>query len=121
MNLQSKVLQTADRLRRQAVIIATAAWASAVDRAEVALKRATRLRGSVATLTDAGRELNKVTRAHTLRFIRDNSELARDAGKDISALARSTFVTLNRRAPAKVKTTRKPRSVSRASVRKKAA
>ena len=37
----------------------------------------------------AGRELNKVARRHAARFVKENSTIAVDAGKDVSALART--------------------------------
>ena len=41
----------------------------------------------------AGRELNKVARRHASRFVNENSSIARDAGKDVSALARATYAS----------------------------
>ncbi len=60
----------------------------------------TSLKGSFATLTVAGRELNKVARRHAARFVKENSTIAVDAGKDVSALARTTYATLAKRAAA---------------------
>lgn len=82
MNFQEKMFETTADLR-----------ARAAKRVEV-------LKGSLAALTDAGRELNKVARRHATRFVKENSTLAVSAGKDVSALARSTFATLSKRAAA---------------------
>jgi hypothetical protein len=48
-------------------------------------------------LTTVGREFNKVARRHAARFVKQNSIIASEAGKDVSALARSTFATLTKR------------------------
>ena len=76
------------------------ALATARMRAQAAAKRADVLKGSLATLTVAGRELNKVARRHAARFVKENSTIAVNAGKDVSALARTTYATLAKRAAA---------------------
>ena len=88
MNFQDKVIETTTDLRAQA-------------------------RLSFDALKLAGRGLNKVARRHASRFVEQNSSLAREAGKDVSALARATFLqfmshptTVTRKAPAKRKRTR---------------
>jgi hypothetical protein len=86
MNFQEKMLNATADLR---------------SRAGVAAKRVEVLKGSLATLTMASREFNKVARRHAARFMKQNSTLAVSAGKDISALARTTFATLAKRPVAK--------------------
>jgi hypothetical protein len=118
MNFQEKVLETTADLRSRAAALATVAVSTARARAEVAAKRVTGLKGSLAALTVAGRELNKVARRHAARFVKENSSIAANAGKDVSALARSTFATLTQRtAPAKP---RKPAAVRKRAARKAA-
>jgi hypothetical protein len=92
MNFQEKMFETTAGLRTRA--------------ATLAAKRVESLKGSITALTVAGREFNKVARRHVVRFVKQNSSLAADAGKDVSALARSTYATLANRAPIK-RTTRK--------------
>ena len=74
-----------------------------------------RPQGSFATLTVAGRELNKVARRHAARFVKENSAIAVDAGKDVSALARTTYATLD---PA---SRRRPKARKAPAARKRAA
>jgi hypothetical protein len=88
--------------------------------AALANKRIDVLKGSVSALTVAGRELNKVARRHILRFVKENSSLAIDAGKDVSALARTTFATLAKR-PAAPKPKARKTSAARKRVAAKAA
>jgi hypothetical protein len=73
-------------------------------------KRVEDLKISLGMLKLAGRELNKVARRHASRFFEQNSSLVRDAGKDVSSLARATFSQLTDR-PVTItrKTSRKPR------------
>jgi sugar phosphate isomerase/epimerase len=101
MNFQEKMIETTTELRARAAALATGAIARARVRAQLAAKRVESLKGSISALKVAGRELNKVARRHAVRFVKENSSLAADAGKDVSALARSTYVTLAQRAPAK--------------------
>jgi hypothetical protein len=101
MNLQEKMFETTAELRTRAAALATEAISRARVRAQLAAKRVESLKGSISALTVAGRELNKVARRHAVRFVKENSSLAADAGKDVSALARSTYATLARRAPTK--------------------
>ena len=56
------------------------------------------LKGSIAILNTAGRELNKVARRHAIRFVQQNSTLASQVRDDVSALARSTITTLTKAA-----------------------
>jgi len=101
MNLQEKVLESTAALRARAA------------------KRVDDLKGSLATLTVAGRELNKVARRHVARFVKENSTLAVSAGKEVSALARNTYATLSTR-PAAPQKARKAVSARKRTVRKAA-
>ncbi len=101
MNFQEKMFETTADLRGRA--------------AALAAKRVEALKGSLTALTVAGRELNKVARRHAVRFVKENSSLAIDAGKDVSALARSTYATLAKRGTVKQKARKAP------TVRKRAA
>jgi len=104
MNFQEKVLETTADLRARAAALANVAVSTARARAEVAAKRVQGLKGSIAVLTVAGREFNKVARRHAVRFVKENSSIAANAGKDVSALARDTYATLTQRtAPAKAR------------------
>ena len=119
MNFQEKVLETTADLRARATAFASATVKSAQGRAQIAAKRANGLKGSLAVLTVAGREFSRVARRHAASFIKENSAIAVDAGKDVSALARTTFATLTtqRAAPAK---TRKTSSTRKRATRKAA-
>jgi hypothetical protein len=101
MNFQEKMFETTAELRARAAALAAEAIARARSRAQLAAKRVDALKGSISALTVAGRELSKVARHHAVRFVQENSSLAADAGKDVSALARSTYATLAQRAPTK--------------------
>jgi hypothetical protein len=117
MNFQEKVLEATADLRSRAAVLASAALKTAQARAGAAAKRVEGLKGSLATLNAAGRELNKVARHHAARFVKENSTIATAAGKDVSSLARGTIATLAKR-PA-TKKARKP--VARKRVRAKSA
>ena len=103
MNFQEKVFETTAELRARAAALASVAVTTARARAEVAAKRISGLKGSVEALTLAGREFNKVARRHAARFVKENTSIAANAGKDVSALARSTYATLTRRAAPKAR------------------
>ena len=115
MNFQEKMLETTADLRARAAAFANVAVNTARTRAEIAAKRVQGLKGSIAVLTVAGREFNKVARRHAARFVKENSSIAANAGKDVTALARDTYATLTqraapskaRKAPARKRTTRK--------------
>lgn len=115
MNFQEKMLETTADLRARAAAFANVAVTTARTRAEIAAKRVQGLKGSIAVLTVAGREFNKVARRHAARFVKENSSIAANAGKDVTALARDTYATLTQRAapskarksPARKRTTRK--------------
>ena len=119
MNFQEKLFETSVDLRARAAALASVAVNAARARAEIVLKRVQGLKGSLDVLTVAGREFNKVARRHVVRFVKENSTIAADAGKDVSTLARTTYVTLARRTA----TPRKARKVpaSRKQAARKAA
>lgn len=79
MNFQEKMFETTAGLRT------------------LAAKRVQVLKGSLATLSVAGRELNKVARRHAVRFVKENSSIAVEAGRDVSALAQTTYTSLVKR------------------------
>lgn len=76
MNLQEKVMESA------AAIGARAA------------RRLEGLKAPLATLKVAGRDFTQVARLHVSRFVQENRAIATDAGKDFTALARSTYASL---------------------------
>jgi len=115
MNFQEKMFEVTADLRGRAATLAEAALKTARTRAGVAAKRVEALKGSFATLTVASRAFNKVARRHASRFVKENSTLAAAAGKDVSALARTTFATLAKR-PAGKKS-RKPTGRKRSSAK----
>jgi hypothetical protein len=108
MNLQEKVFEVAADVRARASAFVHATYASALERADDALARTTKLKGPIAVLKTAGRELRKVARAHGRRFFVENISIARAAREDVSALARSALASLKYRGVrAKSKTLRK--------------
>jgi hypothetical protein len=108
MNFQERLIEASSELRARASAFTTAALDVARARAGVAAKRVNVLKGSFATLTVAGLELNKVAQRHASRFVKENSAIAVAAGKDFGSLARTTYATLSgRKTPAK---SRKPRA-----------
>jgi hypothetical protein len=117
MNLQEKLIEASSQLRSRAAALTSAALDVARSRADIAAGRAGVLKESLTTLSVAGRELNKVAQRHATRFVKENSALAVAAGKDVGALARSTFASLSGRKVAtkarKARTTRK-RAASKA-------
>ena len=101
MNFQEKLFETTADLRARAAALANVALSTARTRAEVAARRVDALKGSFGALTIAGREFNKVARRHavSLREGKLRRSLS-NAGKDVSALARTTYATLaNRQLP----------------------
>ena len=117
MNFQEKILEATADWRARATAIATAALNEAKVQATTANQRMNQLKGSIAVLGTAGRELNEVARRHGARFLKQNSTLATAASKDISQLARDTYTTLTRKpAPSKAR-----RSPARKRARAKAA
>ncbi len=119
MNFQEKVFEATSELRARALALANAAVATARVRAQAAAKRTDVLKGSLNTLTIAGRELNKVARRHARRFVKESSTIAVDAGKDVSTLARTTYATLAKR-PAAARKARKAPAARKRAVRKAA-
>ena len=119
MTFQEKLFEATAELRNRAAVLANAAVEVARTRADVAAKRVELLKGSLVTLSTASRQLNKVARNHAARFVKENSALAAAAGKDVSALARTTYATLAKRGTAKAKT-RKPRATRKRATAKAA-
>ena len=97
MNFQEKLFESTADLRARAAALSNVVVTTARARAQVAAKRVDALKRSFGTLTVAGRELNKVARRHAIRFVKENSTIAVEAGKDVSALARTTYATLAKR------------------------
>ena len=120
MNFQEKLFETTAVLRARAGALANEALATARVRAQTATKRVSVLKGSLATLSVAGRELNKVARRHAARFVKENSAIALNAGKDVSALARSTYATLSKRVAAAPRKARKAPAARKRVARKAA-
>jgi hypothetical protein len=120
MNFQDKMRETTAELRERAAALASAAVKTARARAENAARRVEMLKGPLAKLTQAGRELNKVARRHAVRFVKENSSIAVEAGKDVSALARTTYASLAKR-PVAPKTTARKAAPRRRSAARKAA
>jgi hypothetical protein len=100
LNIQEKMFVTTADLRARA--------------ATLAAKRVEVLKGSFAALAIAGRELNKVARRHAVRFVKENSSLAIEAGKDVSTIARSTYATLAKRGTTQQKVRKAPAARKRA-------
>ena len=109
MNLQSKVFEKTAQISERAVAIARLASVEARTRAAQAADRLEELRAPLATLQNAGRELNKVARRHVSRFVSENTAIARAAGKDVSLLARSAYAQLTKPAAAATRMPRKSR------------
>lgn len=118
MNFQEKLLEASAELRARATAFTQSALDLARARTVRAVGRVDVLKGSIATLSDASRAFNKVAQRHATRFVKENSELALAAGKDVSALARTTYATLAGRKSAPK--SRKPRASAKRSVKKAA-
>jgi len=116
MNFQEKLLETAADLRNRATEFAQAAVDTARTQAGIAAERAEKLKKPLGVLNQAGRELNHVARRHGAQFIRQNSSLAARVRDDVTALARTTFASLQKGAAAKARKTsaRKRKAKSRA-------
>jgi len=65
-------------------------------------------------LNESSDEFNKVARRHAMRFVKENSAIGIEAGRDVSALARTTYVTLAKRTAAPQKARKAPGSRKRA-------
>jgi len=100
MNFQEKLFETTADLRSRAAEFAQAAVHTARSQAEAAAKRAGKLKGSLGVINGAGRELNKVARRHGVQFVKQNSLLAAKVREDVTALALSTFASLQKKAAA---------------------
>ncbi|MDF3019010.1 MAG: hypothetical protein K0Q92_313 [Steroidobacteraceae bacterium] len=96
MKFQDQVIESTADLRARAAAFAD----SAVTRARAVLTsaRVDSVKASLDALQLAGREFNKVARRHVSRFVKENSVIARDAGKEVTALARSTYSSLAKQA-----------------------
>jgi hypothetical protein len=106
MNLQDKVFETTADFRARAASLSQALLVEARNRAALTAGRVKRLKTSLAALQVAGREFGKVAQRHASLFVAQNSVLARNAGKDVSSLARSAYQRL---ATHDVPAARKPR------------
>jgi hypothetical protein len=103
MNFQQKVFESP--LFSRAATLAQNALETARDRATVAAKfleqragrRVSEIKGSLGTLSVAGRALEKVARRHGAKFVKQNATIASAARKDVTALARETFDSLAKR------------------------
>ncbi len=119
MNFQEKVVENTAGLRARAAAIADAAIITARSRASLAAKRLKNLKGSLAVLKMAGQDLNHVARRHLTRLVEENRAIAALAGKDLGALARSTYASLAKRGTttrmARKKKTSRKRSANKAS------
>jgi hypothetical protein len=115
MNFQEKVFETTAELRSRATAFANATIVAARSQATQAARRVDTLKGSLASLKVAGRALNTVARRHGSRFVKENSAIALDAAKDVSALARATYSQLSKRETAAARKRRKPTARKRAS------
>jgi len=112
VNFQEKIVEASSDLRARATRFTTAALDVARARADIAAKRMDVLKTSLAALSLAGRELNKVAQRHASRFVKENSAIAAAAGKDVGALARSTYASLAGRKSATKTKARKPRATA---------
>ncbi|HEY6123754.1 MAG TPA: hypothetical protein VIV63_03820 [Steroidobacteraceae bacterium] len=119
MNFQERMLEATAQLRARTAALATVAVTTARTQAQVAAKRVGGLKGSLTALKTVGRELNKVARLHGTRFVKENSAIAVGAGKDLSALARTTYAALAKR-PAAARKTRKAPAARKRAARKAA-
>jgi hypothetical protein len=108
MKFQENLIEASAALAARAGALANTALNTVRARTGVTAGRVEVLKGSLGTLTLAGRELNRVARRHASRFVKENSALARAAGQELGTLARSTIVSLARPTPAAK--ARKPRA-----------
>jgi hypothetical protein len=97
MNFQEKLIEASSDLRARAATLTNTAFDLARERADTAARRVDGLKNSFATLTVAGRALNRVAQRHATRFVKENSAIAVAAGKDFGALARTTIASLSGR------------------------
>lgn len=99
MNFQEKVFETTADFRA------------------IAAKRMETLKGSLAALKVAGNEFNKVARRHASRFVKENSAIAVEAGKEVGALARATYAQLAKKPATATRKARKPAARKRATAK----
>src|SRR5688572_27839926 len=99
MNFQEKIIETTAQLRARAA------------------QRVDLLKNSLASLQVAGRALNTVARRHGSRFVKENSAIAVDAAKDVSALARATFTQFAKRDVAPTRKRKAPAARKRAAAK----
>jgi hypothetical protein len=93
MTFQEKMLEAADGIRARATTLAQ------VLEKRVG-KRVVELKGSLATLSVAGRALEKVARRHGAQFVKQNATIVSAARKDVTSLAVTTFGALSKRTAA---------------------
>jgi hypothetical protein len=120
MNFQEKLIESAGDIRARAATLAAGAVEAARENVTLAAQRARDLRGSLTLIRSAGLELGGVARRHVSRLVSENRAIAIEAGRDLTALARSTYAMLANtvatdhgtkvRAPRKKKTTRARRA-----------
>jgi hypothetical protein len=103
MNFQEKLFEATADLRSRAAEFTQAAVQTARTQAEAAAKGAGKLKGSLDVINGAGRELNRVARRHGAQFVKQNSLLATRVRDDVTALARSTFASLQKSAAPKAR------------------
>jgi hypothetical protein len=113
MSLQSKVFETVNDFRTRTIALASSAFAAARARQNSAAKAVDSLKLSLGTLQVAGRELNQVARRHVGRFVQENAAIAREAGKEVTALARSTCSKLAKQETVKNRKARKTSTARR--------
>jgi predicted amidohydrolase YtcJ len=117
MIFQQTFTEGSSMVRTRAAAFFTAAFESAYSRLTASAKRAGGFQAAISSFTVASRALNKVARRHALRLVKENSAIARAAGKDIGTIARTTVASLTRKkAPAPG---RKPR-IAKARTRRSA-
>ena len=114
MNFQTKIIETAADFRARAAAVTEATVEIARGQAAANAGRVARIKTSLSALQLAARELNKVARRHVSRLVKQNSTIAREAGKEVTALARSTYQQMSKR---DAEVTRKP---PKATARKRA-
>lgn len=111
MTFQEKLFETTADLRTRAAALANVAVTTARTRAQITAQR-------FEALTVAGREFNKVARRHAIRFVKENSSIAADAGREVSALARTTYTRMLNRPASARKTARTGATRKRTTTRK---
>jgi hypothetical protein len=103
MNFQEKLFETAADLRSRATEFAHLALDTARAQARTSARQAEKLKRPLGVLNQAGRELDGVVRRHGAQFIKQNSSLAAKVRDDVTALARTTFASLQKGAAPKAR------------------